>query len=66
MNRESSRDIFMYVWKTSATSSNAIEYVDRMFVYRDGKDQSRVDIIEITQVMNALSKKFKIAVKRRE
>lgn len=58
MSRESSRDIFMYVWKTGATSSNAIEYVDRMFVYRNGKDQSSVEIIEIRQMMNVLSIKI--------
>lgn len=58
MSRESSRDIFMYVWKTGATSSNAIEYVDRMLVYRNGKDQSSVEIIEIRQMMNVLSIKI--------
>lgn len=48
----------MYVWKTGATSSNAIEYVDRMLVYRNGKDQSSVEIIEIRQMMNVLSIKI--------
>lgn len=48
----------MYVCITGATSSNAIEYVDRMLVYRNGKDQSSVEIIEIRQMMNVLSIKI--------
>lgn len=47
--------LYEYVWKTGATSSNAIEYVDRKFgSYRGGKDQSRMEIIEIMQMMNIL------------